>query len=249
MLLLSIVLIGTTMALMTLLELRQPGFSWRSRILNLQAFALSWSLVWLYLPLLNLAKFPSIIEAAQLPFLAGALIYIFVMDLLEYLFHRVQHAVPLLWAMHSLHHSDPDMNATTVERHFWGDRVIKLLTIWPLAFLIVQPTLGIVLAYMVVCMWHTVVHSSVGFSFGKWSWLLNSPGYHRRHHSSDPRHFNSNFAALFPIFDVLTGTYRKPEPDATTGLDVMPQRFSDLVIWPVRPGVQRTANSESQGFA
>ena len=242
MLLLSLVIVATAMAFMTLLELRRPGFSWPSRLLNLQAFALSWGLIWLYLPLFNYAKLPAIVDAGQLPFLAGVLIYIFVMDLGEYLFHRVQHAVPLLWSMHSLHHSDPDMNATTVERHFWGDRIIKLLTIWPLAMLVVRPTPAILLTYVVVCIWHTVVHSSVGFSFGKWSWVLNSPGYHRRHHSSDPRHFNSNYAALFPIFYVITGAYRKPVPDAKTGLDEMPDRFGDLVTWPFRRRLNRATS-------
>ena len=247
--LLTIAMVATTMAFMTLLELRRSGFSWLSRLRNLQAFAVSWAPAWFYLPLFSYAKLPTIVDAAQLPFLAGLLIYTFVMDLGEYLFHRVQHAVPLLWAMHSLHHSDPDMNATTAERHFWGDRIIKLLTIWPLATIIVRPTLEIVLTYLAVCMWHTVVHSSVGFSFGKWSWALNSPGYHRRHHSSDPRHYNSNFAALFPIFDVVTGAYRKPVPDATTGLDEMPERFGDLVTWPLRRRLPRITDSDSQRFA
>jgi hypothetical protein len=35
------------------------------------------------------------------------------LDLMEYLFHRVQHSVPIMWSMHSLHHSDAALNATT----------------------------------------------------------------------------------------------------------------------------------------
>ena len=40
------------------------------------------------------------------------------------------HRIPALWAMHSLHHSDPEMTALTTNRHFWGDQLIKALTIW-----------------------------------------------------------------------------------------------------------------------
>lgn len=237
--LLSIVLVATVISLMTLIEMRQPGFSWPERLRNLQASALNWSLAWLYVPLFNHVQVPAIVEAATLPFLAGFLLYLIVMDLGEYLFHRAQHAIPFLWAMHSLHHSDPDMNATTSERHFWGDRLVKLVTIYPLAALIVRPTGSIMIAYILVGLWHVVVHSSVGFHFGRWSWVLNSPGYHRRHHSSDPAHFNSNYSALFPIFDVLAGSYRGPESGAKTGLDERPERFADLVRWPLRSGTAR----------
>src|ERR1700679_1928698 len=60
----------------------------------------------------------------------GALVYLVAMDLGEYLFHRAQHAIPALWAMHSLHHSDPAFGTTTTVRHFWLDPLLKTLTIW-----------------------------------------------------------------------------------------------------------------------
>jgi len=42
----------------------------------------------------------------------GAAVYLVAMDLGEYLFHRAQHAIPALWAMHTLHHSDGALGAT-----------------------------------------------------------------------------------------------------------------------------------------
>ncbi len=61
--------------------------------------------------------------------LLGALAYVVVMDLGEYVFHRVQHAIPALWALHSLHHSDPAMNVSTAIRHFWLEQAIKSVTV------------------------------------------------------------------------------------------------------------------------
>jgi sterol desaturase/sphingolipid hydroxylase (fatty acid hydroxylase superfamily) len=58
---------------------------------------------------------------------ASAAVYIVFMDFLEYLFHRAQHAWPILWAMHSFHHSDPSVNVTTTQRNFWLEGPIKLL--------------------------------------------------------------------------------------------------------------------------
>src|SRR5947209_14274611 len=45
-------------------------------------------------------------------FVAGFLL----LDLLRYLVHRCKHAVPFLWRIHALHHSDPDVDVTTTVR-------------------------------------------------------------------------------------------------------------------------------------
>src|SRR5437870_2284810 len=58
--------------------------------------------------------------------------YALAMDGGEYLFHRAQHRIPLLWAMHSLHHSDPAVNTSTAPRHFWGEMPLKAVTIYAL---------------------------------------------------------------------------------------------------------------------
>ena len=39
------------------------------------------------------------------------------LDFIGYLVHRCEHAVPLLWRIHALHHSDPDVDVTTAVRH------------------------------------------------------------------------------------------------------------------------------------
>ena len=46
-------------------------------------------------------------------FVAGFLL----LDFLQYAMHRCQHAVPFLWRLHALHHSDPDVDVTTSVRH------------------------------------------------------------------------------------------------------------------------------------
>ncbi len=223
--------------ILTLFERRKAIIDWRARWLNLQALTLVALAKWFLLPLVTLNTPVTLLDGTKMRFVAAFPIFLVAMDFGEYLFHRAQHAIPVLWAMHSLHHSDPDMNATTVERHFWGDQLIKGVTIWPLAAMLIQPTVAMVLAYMVACTWHTVVHSRLNWSFGKLSWLLNSPAYHRRHHSRDPRHFNSNYSSLLPIFDLLSGTYNRPDGFPPTGLEVRPHGLLSLVIWPVRTGL------------
>jgi sterol desaturase/sphingolipid hydroxylase (fatty acid hydroxylase superfamily) len=206
----------------------------RNRAMNVGIWAVRAALTFTLLPLVTFAAPFSLIDGRTLPFAVALLLYLLVADLGEYLFHRAQHWIPWLWKLHALHHSDADMNATTTERHFWGDQFIKAVTIWPAAALIVSPTPAVFLSYAALSMWNYVAHSSVPLDFGKLSWLLNSPAYHRRHHSSLPEHFNSNYAALLPIWDVLAGSYRRPDSMPPTGLAGAPSNIAQAMLWPIR---------------
>jgi sterol desaturase/sphingolipid hydroxylase (fatty acid hydroxylase superfamily) len=176
------------------------------------------------------------VDLRAMPFVLGAAIYVLAMDAGEYLFHRAQHAIPWLWAMHSLHHSDRAVNVLTTQRHFWLEPAIKSVTIWLAVALLFRADVRILAVYFVFAQYNFLSHSNLRLGFGPFSWLLNSPRYHRLHHSRDPGHYNSNFAAQFPIFDVLTGAYRRPRPGETpdTGLDESVERPLEVLVWPIR---------------
>lgn len=168
--------------------------------------------------------------------LPSFLAYLLVLDLLEYLFHRAQHRFAWLWAMHSLHHSDPAMNASTVVRHFWLEPALKALTIYLLAGLLFA-TPGVILGmYAVLGFYHIVPHMNLRLGFGRGWWLLNSPQFHRIHHSALPQHYNCNFASLFPAFDLLFRTHHVPQPGEfpPTGLDQAPTTLWQALSWPFR---------------
>ncbi|RFU44176.1 sterol desaturase family protein [Paraburkholderia sp. DHOC27] len=170
--------------------------------------------------------------------LFGALLYTFTLDLMEYLFHRAQHRFPVMWAMHSFHHSDTALNATTTNRHHWAEHGIKMLTIYLLVGVIFKINPAIVGVYAVISLYNVFPHMNLRIGFGRLSFALNSPQYHRVHHSVLPEHYDCNFAALFPVFDVMFGTYREPREGEfpPTGLDnhKRPSGLIDAMIWPVR---------------
>lgn len=211
-------------------HLRRPAQTdW---LLNLQAWATRLLVTVIVLPVFRIAGLPSLLDGAALPFWLGFPVFLVVMDLAEYLFHRAQHRVPLLWAMHSLHHSDPEMSALTTERHFWADQLFKSVTVWAAALLVIAPTAEMVGLFAVISLWNFVSHSRLRLDLGRWSWLLNTPAYHRRHHSRLPEHFDSNFAALFPLFDVIAGSYHRPDGFPPTGLSRAPQNWREMATWP-----------------
>jgi sterol desaturase/sphingolipid hydroxylase (fatty acid hydroxylase superfamily) len=176
--------------------------------------------------------------------IVAAAIYLVAMDFGEYVFHRAQHAIPALWRLHSLHHSDPAFDASTTVRHFWADPLLKTVSIWLVVGLLFKTAPPVVLIYVVISYYNYLIHSNTRIDFGRWSWVLNSPGYHRLHHSASPEHFDVNFAALLPIFDVVCGSYRPARPGERprTGLDTgeTPQGPLDVIAWPARRLLRET---------
>ena len=177
--------------------------------------------------------------------IVGAAVYVVAMDLGEYLFHRAQHAVPVLWTMHSLHHSDTAFDSTTTVRHFWAEPVLKALTVWLAVGLAFRASGQIVAVYALASYWNYVVHSNTRLDFGRASWALNAPAYHRLHHSASPEHFGVNFAALLPIFDLISGTYRPARPGErpATGLGAGQEALTpwSALAWPARRWLRRPA--------
>jgi sterol desaturase/sphingolipid hydroxylase (fatty acid hydroxylase superfamily) len=170
--------------------------------------------------------------------LVGISCYFLAMDGGEYVFHRAQHRIPALWALHSLHHSDPSVNVSTTPRHFWGDPFIKAITIYPLVGLLFKANAAVIGAYGLFGFYNYFLHLNVRIGFGRWSSWLNSPQTHRLHHSSLREHLDCNFAQFFTFFDVLGGTYRKPSLDEypPTGLDSaeIPHNVHGMLLWPWR---------------
>ena len=70
--------------------------------------------------------------------------------------------------------------------------------------------------------WTFFIHANLKLGLGRLSWLVDGPQVHRIHHSKLPEHFDRNFAAFFPIWDVIFGTYYHPRrgefpPTGVTG--------------------------------
>jgi sterol desaturase/sphingolipid hydroxylase (fatty acid hydroxylase superfamily) len=210
-----------------------PGTDWR---INLQAWLLKIIGAFTVYGAVHAWHGPALIDGAALPVWAAALLYFLVYDFAEYLYHRLQHKVPLLWAMHSLHHSDPNMSVLTTNRHFWADPLFKSLTVWSAAALLISPTPTALAVYSALGLWNFLTHSQLPINLGRWSWVINTPAYHRRHHSALPEHYDSNFAAILPIWDVLSGDYHRPDGFPPTGYTTRPRTLIEQIAWPLYHG-------------
>src|SRR6266404_825165 len=161
-------------------------------------------------------------------------LYLLAMELADYLFHRAQHAWSFLWAMHSLHHSDSSVDLTTSFRHFWTESLIRVIFVYPFVHIILIPSPVIFTIYTIAIYWGYLDHMNIRISFGRCRMILTSPQYHRIHHAAT--YVDRNFAAIFPIYDIIFGTYYRPEKNEypPSGLESgeEPNNLLNAVLWP-----------------
>lgn len=134
------------------------------------------------------------------------------MDAVTYAVHRLEHRVPLLWRMHRLHHSDPDVDVTTQFRFHpleallqGGASLIVVLALGtpplaPLAYALVHAIIG------------PLSHVNVALPIQldrALRWLVVTPDMHRTHHSTNAADYDTNYSVCFSMWDRLLGTYRE----------------------------------------
>lgn len=163
--------------------------------------------------------------------------FLFVFDFFYYWTHRLQHASPFLWQQHKLHHSTPALNVAVVAAHHWLEEPIRSVSIiLPMLVIFDLRPAEIGVLGTVIWIWPAFKHSNLRISLGSLTPSFVGPQLHRLHHSNQPEHQNKNFAAYFPIYDLLFGTYCAPKPGewATTGLidGKMPKGIIDANLWP-----------------
>ena len=158
--------------------------------------------------------------------LPGPVAYVFMWfanDFLYYWWHRGMHKWNVLWAFHSVHHSQEEMSYAPAQRlhpvEVFGENVIKFI---PLLVLDI-PTYAWLPIGIAMNVFLALEHSAVGWGYGKAYYLFVSPRFHALHHSSDPREYNGNYSQIFSGLDFLFGTgLRMQAPPARLGVDGLP---------------------------
>lgn len=134
----------------------------------------------------------------------------FLYDFFHYSIHRVFHKIPVLWKLHRLHHSDPDVDVSTELKHHPFEVVMTVGAAVVVVFLFGIPPVAIILCSLLTQVVSLISHANIKISENVDTLtrkVFVTPSMHRIHHSAWQPETDSNYGVLFSFWDRLFGTY------------------------------------------
>lgn len=169
------------------------------------------------------------------PLWAQVILGVYAAEFGLYWAHRLAHEWWPLWRFHSIHHSVTKLWVINTGRFHFIDSLVSIVL-----------GMGILLALgapMEVLKWLSAItafigmltHCNVEMRFGPLSWIFNTPGLHRWHHSRELGEANNNYGENVMLWDILFRTYYNPNrrPPVDIGInEYMPPTFIRQIQWP-----------------
>ncbi|MBW1705659.1 MAG: sterol desaturase family protein [Deltaproteobacteria bacterium] len=150
-----------------------------------------------------------VLNMVAAPMWLKILVTIAFMDFMLYVWHLLNHEMPLLWRFHRVHHSDLNMDVSSATRFHIGELAISAVIKISLIFFLGASPMGVLIFESVLVLCAQFHHSSlkVPKSFETLWWILFvPPSMHRIHHSVKIKERNSNYGTIFSLWDRILGT-------------------------------------------
>jgi sterol desaturase/sphingolipid hydroxylase (fatty acid hydroxylase superfamily) len=163
---------------------------------------------------------------SHLPLAAQMIIFLVGEDIILYWTHRFFHG-RRMWKYHAVHHSSEELEWISAARFhpvnlFLGsvmaDVVMLLAGISPNVFVVLGP---LTIAHS------AFVHANLDWTLGPFKYVIAGPVFHRWHHTAPERGGERNFAATFPILDVIFGTYYMPKGELPDHYGIAEREFPE----------------------
>jgi len=129
-----------------------------------------------------------------------------------WLAHITEHKIYLLWRFHIVHHADNNVDVTTGLRHHPIESVLRGLFFFMGIFASGSPVYAVMIYQTVLILSTSFTHANI--SLPRWldsslSYVFVSPNMHKVHHHWQQPYTDSNYGAIFSIWDRLLGTFKK----------------------------------------
>jgi sterol desaturase/sphingolipid hydroxylase (fatty acid hydroxylase superfamily) len=171
-----------------------------------------------------------ILNRIELPYWMVAAFAVVWMDLAIYLQHVMFHALPALWRIHRMHHTDLDYDVTTGLRFHPIEIVLSMGIKLGVVALLGPPPAAVIV-------FEVLLNATSMFNHGNirlpsvvdkvLRLILVTPDMHRVHHSIVRRETDSNFGFSIPWWDRLFGTYRSQPAMGHEGMTIGLEAFRD----------------------
>jgi sterol desaturase/sphingolipid hydroxylase (fatty acid hydroxylase superfamily) len=137
---------------------------------------------------------------------------------------------------------------SSVRVHPLNDLVMRLIRVVPLLAL-GFPLAEISLLVSLLSLASLVLHANLGWTLGPLRYVVVTPTYHRWHHTYEEEAVDKNFADLFPLCDLLFGTFYLPKAATPSRFGLrgvtVPEDFLGQLAYPFRQGSERRARTGS----
>ncbi len=161
----------------------------------------------------------------NLPVVLQVALMLLAADFMRYWLHRAFHRYPLMWRLHAVHHSPPQLYTINVGRFHPVEKSIQYaLDTLPFALLAVAPE--VLAAYFVFYALNGFFqHSNCRVYLGPLNYIVAGPELHRWHHSRRGREMNSNFGNNLIVWDTLFKTRFLPEDRDVETIGIRNRRY------------------------
>jgi len=177
-------------------------------------------------------------NALDLPPLVEVVLAVVLLDLAIYVQHVAAHKIPLLWALHQVHHADIDIDLTTGARFHPIEIWVSMLYKMAIVILLGASPVAVVA-------FEVILNALAMFNHANFALPLSidkvvrlafvTPDFHRVHHSVIKRETDSNYGFNLSIWDRIFGTYiAQPEKghDAMSiGLEAYRDKKTANIPW------------------
>ena len=156
------------------------------------------------------------------------------------------------WPFHAVHHSSEELDwMSSIRVHPVNELVGNLCRAVPMLLLGLNPLLTASTA-PVLTVYAVLLHANVNWDFGPLGCVIASPVFHCWHHSRDPAAIYKNFAGLFPVWDILSGTSFMPRDRVPENFGIhepMPMGYLRQLMHPVAMATGRAKDRATREFS
>jgi sterol desaturase/sphingolipid hydroxylase (fatty acid hydroxylase superfamily) len=170
------------------------------------------------------------------------------LDLTVYLLHRMFHAIPWLWRLHAIHHTDIALDVSTTVRHHPVEATSIVFALVAIGGLLGATPSEIAVYTTLAFAVQLVAHANVRlprFVAAGLGAVVVTPQFHRFHHACDVELSNANYGEILVVWDRLFRTAVAPqEADVPAAFGVaayLAPRFRSLGWILIQPFLARPA--------
>ena len=152
-----------------------------------------------------------LLNRVEINWIALGMLTLVLRGFISFFTHFLSHKIPIFWRVHRVHHLDTAMDVSTTVRFHPFEFIINSIIGLPIVVLFGFPVWGLMLYELLDIVITLFSHSNTSLPKKLeriLRYVIVTPDLHRTHHSAHQPETDSNYSAVFPIWDIIFNTFR-----------------------------------------